>query len=207
MPATESLSPGRNPVSAPLGAKAVYNLLGILMVLFPVSVRAADIGQKVEDFRLEDAAGKPHSLKDYSGNVLVLAFWSFKCPAALAIDDRLTALHTRYSGRGVVLLAVDSNANESKTEIQRNAENLHLPFPILMDVEGVLAQNLGATVTPSVFVIDRSGLLRYKGSLESKEDKGRPSFAEKAIENILSGEAVTDAVTQASGCSIRRKSS
>ena len=197
------------PVFSPVVARALTALvlLGICTAPLPISAQTIDIGQKADDYRLQDTAGKTHSLGDYAGNVLVLAFWSFKCPSALAVNDRLAAMQKTYAAQGVVVLAVDSNANESKEEIQRNSANLHISFPILLDSEGEVAQKLGAAVTPSVFLIDRNGILRYKGSLEGRDEKKRQSAADEALERILAGKAVTNAVTQASGCVIKRKSS
>ncbi len=166
------------------------------------------IGEKVGDFTLPDTAGGTHTLAAYAGKIVVLAFWSFKCPTALAYDDRLAALRTKYAGRGVVLLAVASNSNESKVELQRNAQNLNLAFPILLDSDGTLADRLGATITPSIYVLDRGGILRYRGALDNKgkpSDKNREAYVEDAIDYILAGATVAHPETQASGCSIKRK--
>lgn len=180
------------------------------LAVFSTAANVADIGQKVDDFKLQDTAGNTHTLHGYAGKIVVLAFWSFKCPTALAIDDRLTALQDKYASQGVVVVAVDSNANESGTEIQRNAANLHLSFPILLDLDGELAVKLAATLTPSIYVLDGGGTLRYKGSLDGKEksgDKKHEGSADAAIESILAGRAVSFPVTQASGCNIKRRTS
>ncbi len=169
---------------------------------------AAGIGDKIANFDLQDTAGNRHALSSYSGKVVVLAFWSYKCPTALAYNDRIAALQARNGSRGVVVLAVASNTNETGTEIQRNAANLGLTFPILLDTDAVLADRLGATVTPTLFILDRDGILRYKGALDNKEkpgDKNREAYAEDAIEAILAGRPVAVTETQPSGCSIKRK--
>ena len=183
----------------------ILSVLTAGSVVFPAPVR---IGEKVGDIRLPDTSGKMQSLDSYAGKVVVLAFWSFKCPTALAWNDRLTALQTRYGSQGVVLLAVDSSSNESEVEIRRNAANLNVAFPILVDSEGVVAEKLGATLTPSLCILDRSGILRYRGAWDNREkvgDKKREAYAESAVENILAGQAVANPETQVSGCSIRRR--
>ncbi len=167
------------------------------------------VGEKIGDFKLQDTAGKMHSSAAHAGKIVVLAFWSFKCPTALAYDERLAAIQDKYGSQGAVVLAVASNANESKEELQRNAENLHISFPILLDTDGILADRLGATITPSVFILDRSGVLRYKGALDNREKPGgkkREAYAEDAIDSILAGKPVATPETQATGCSIKRKS-
>jgi peroxiredoxin len=185
-------------------------LLCLAAALSQVFAVAADIGEKIGEFRLQDTAGNIHSLDSYAGKVIVLAFWSFKCPVALACNDRLTALQSKYGNRGVVVLGVASNANESKAEIQRNVSNLNLSFPILLDSDGMVAERLGASHTPSIFILDPGAILRYKGSLDNNKklgDRGREANAEEAIDSILAGQPVAKPETAFFGCSIKRKSS
>jgi len=174
------------------------------------ALSAVQIGQRVGEFQLEDASGKTHSLESYlsSGKVVVLCFWSFKCPVSLAYNRRLAALQEKYRPRGVAVLGIASNANESPAEIERNTANLNLPFPVLIDKDGVVADRLGATHTPQIFVIDRSGVLRYRGALDNNREageSGRTAYAEEALEAVLSGRSAAQPETKAFGCSLKRK--
>ena len=167
----------------------------------------AQIGARPSGFRLIDIDGSAHTLDEYAGKIAVLEFWSFKCPVSLAYDERVAALQSRYRSRGVVVIAVASNKNESPVEVRRNAENLKLPFPVMIDPEGTLAERLGATHTPSVAVLDRDGILRYRGAFDNNRvagDRGRIPYAENALEALLAGRPVPRAETEAYGCSIKR---
>ena len=189
--------------------KGIYLLVALTFAPWgfaPMS-SAWELGAKVADFRLSDTAGNSHSLSSYPGKVLVLALWSFKCPVSLAYDDRLAALQKKYHDQGVVVLAVASNANESAAEIERNVRNLNLPIAVLLDQDGTIAQNLGATHTPSIFILDRGSIVRYQGALDNNKragESGRIAYAEEALDAILAGRAVALPETRAFGCSIRR---
>ena len=170
---------------------------------------AADVGDKVGEFRLADVRGVGHSLSNYSGRIVVLAFWSFKCPVALGYTERIRTLGEKYSGRDVVLLGVASNMNETPAELQRNVANLGLAFPILIDSEGTLAEALGATHTPSVFILDRGGVVRYQGALDNNKrpgDSSRIAHVEEALDALLAGQSVQVRETAPFGCGIRRRS-
>lgn len=65
---------------------------------------AADIGSQIANFQLSDTSEKTHSLNAYSGNVVVLVFWSFKCPVSLAYIDRIEEIRSKYEGKKVVVL-------------------------------------------------------------------------------------------------------
>ncbi len=182
----------------------------LLLWMIPCTFGAGgEIGTKVENFSLPDTEGNTRSLSQYSGRVLMLCFWAFKCPVSLSYDDRLAELLSKYENSGVVVMAVDSNTNESPAEIRANVANLKLPFPILLDSDGSLAEKLKATMTPSVYVIDGKGILRYGGSLDNGKrpgDSGRVAYAEQAIEDILAGREVKTPETRANGCPVRRRS-
>jgi peroxiredoxin len=168
---------------------------------------AAQIGSKVPGFRLKDTGGQAYNLEDYAGKIVILEFWSFKCPVTLAYNDRMAALQAKFRDRGVVFFAVSSNKNESPQEIKGNAENLKLPFPVLLDQDGAAAEAYGATHTPSVVVLDASGTVRYRGAIDNNKrsnESGRVAYVEDALNNLVAGKPVAQPETTAFGCSIRR---
>ena len=189
---------------------AIRRFMGLactaVLALHPVFA-GSQIGERVAGFRLPDSEGRNHSLDEYAGKILVLEFWSFKCPVSLAYDSRYAALQSRYRSRGVSFLAVASNRNESPEEVRRNAQNLKLPFPVLLDQEGLLADRLGATHAPGIVILDGSGILRYRGAIDNNRQVGersRIAYVEQALDAILAGLPVPLAETQPFGCSIRR---
>jgi peroxiredoxin len=181
--------------------------LAVLSVCWFVNPAYTQVGSKSAGFRLTDTAGKTHTLEDYAGKVLVLEFWSFKCSVALAYEERMHAIHSRFHDRGVAFLAVASNKNESSEEIRRNAENLKVPFPVLLDPDGDLAEALDATHTPSMIVLDASGIIRYRGAIDNNKrtgENGRIAYVENALNALLAGQTVSQPETKAFGCTIRR---
>ncbi len=190
--------------------RAAAACLCLILVLtgFSSICPGAQVGMKAATFRLTDDEGKTRSLEDYAGKIVVLEFWSFKCPPSAAYDERMTALDGKYRNRGVVILAVDSNKNEPADEVRLNRAHRKLPFPVLMDEDGTLAGSLGATHTPSVIILDGSGILRYRGAIDNNKHAGerdRIAYVEDALDAILSGHPVPQAETKMSGgCSIKR---
>jgi peroxiredoxin len=187
---------------------AIFFLWICITSLSIQSILAAGIGSKIENFKLPDVAGTIHSLNSYSGKIVVLVFWSFKCPVSLLYDERLNGLKDKYKNSGVVVLGVDSAANETAEEIRANIDNLKITTPMLSDLEGNLAEKFGATQTPGVFVIDGNAILRYRGALDNNRkagEKGRIAYAEDAIDALLAGRDVSTSETKSFGCSIRRK--
>jgi peroxiredoxin len=178
------------------------------MMLCTGAVAGVELGSRLPNFQLKDAFGAARSLESYSGKIVVFVFWSFKCPVSLAYDDRVEKLQAKYTAKGVVVLGVASGANDSADEIRANAANLKIQFPVLLDTEGDLAENLGATHTPDVFILDREAVLRYRGAFDNNKkpgESGRIAYAEDAIEAILAGRAAPVSDTRPFGCSIKRR--
>ena len=185
----------------------VLRIAVALALLAACVARAEQLGEKIAGVELEDSAGRPHALSQYAGKVVVFAFWSFKCPVSLGYDARVAALAEKYRGRGVVVLGVDSNRNESPDEVRRNVENLKLAFPVLVDREGTLAEKLAATHAPSIFILDGGSVLRYRGALDNNKqpgEAGRIAYAEEAIDALLAGRAPARPETREFGCPLRR---
>jgi peroxiredoxin len=189
--------------------RIIILLLWIGMALSSLqSAYPADIGSKIDNFQLPDTEGTIHSFSSYSGKIVALVFWSFKCPVSLFYNERLNALKDKYRNSEVAVLGVDSAANETQAEIFANRDNLNITTPILLDLEGNLAEKVGATRTPSVFVIDGNMILRYRGALDNNRkegEKGRIAYAEDAIDALIAGRAVPALETRPLGCSIRGK--
>jgi len=166
------------------------------------------IGARVGNLQLPDVSGQVHSLQSYAGRIVVLVFWSFKCPVSLSYDGRMTALGHKYAGKQVSVLAVASGANETPEEIRANVANLKIGMPVLLDSDGELAEKLGASHTPSVFILDGDGVVRYKGALDNNKkpgESGRIAYVEDALDALISGAAVALPETKAFGCSIKRR--
>jgi peroxiredoxin len=189
-------------------------LSAALFVLGSASWAAAEyaapsaVGYRLDGFALKDTSGKTHSLRDYQGKFILIVFWSFKCPVMLTYDRRIQELSEQFRDRGVVVLAIDSNADESPEAIRKNAENLALGYPVLLDSDGILAQKLGATQTPSIFILDRDSVVRYEGVVDNGRkpgDRGREAYAQDALEAIVSGRQVQVPETKGAGCTIKRR--
>jgi len=185
-------------------ARVVIMLLLICGTTYPAC--AADIGSPIANFQLSDISGEIRSLRSFSGKVVVLVFWSYKCPVVLAYNSRIEELQKKYRAKGVAVLGVDSGANESAEEIKANIANLQVTFPVLLDSEGNVAEKLGATHAPSVFILDREGILRYKGALDNNKkpgESGRVAYAEDVLDSVLSGRPVSVSETRPFGCIIK----
>lgn len=160
-------------------------------------------GNPAPDFTLPDLDGRPHSLSDYRGKVVVLNFWSAECPWAKRADELIQPMLAEW-GDDAVLLAIGSNANETHEELAKAAAKRNIPI-VLHDSEQVAAKLYGAKTTPHIFLIDQEGILRYQGAFDDvtfRQPDPTRNFLWEAMQAVLEGERPTLPETPSYGCTV-----
>ena len=173
------------------------------------------IGRQIDGFELHDFRGKVHSLGDYDDKqAIVVAFMGTECPLARLYAPRLEDLWQEFGPQGVQFLIIDSNRQDSITELGAFARINKLTFPVLKDPDNAVADLFQAERTPEVFVLDANRAVRYNGRIDDQYGLGsnsgyaRPEIKRRdvavALRELLEGEDVSLAVTRATGCIIGR---
>lgn len=150
--------------------------------------------------------GQTASFSEFKGATTVVVFISTKCPISNAYNERMNALYQDYSVKGVKLLFVNANSNESETEVTEHAKANGFAFHVQKDVGNILADRFGAQATPTAHVIDSTGILRYRGFIDDSTNPARIHVLglRAALDAVITGKPVAVAETKAFGCSIKR---
>jgi thiol-disulfide isomerase/thioredoxin len=154
----------------PLDARA-------LRVRAPLQQRMA--GKPAPEIDATDLdTGKPVRLADFRGKVVVLDFWGYWCGPCTGSMPHLVALHRKFAGRPVAVIALHDQSVQSRADYDRriayarrafwNGEDL--PFRVLLDRPdpdkpadrdpegtGVTCKRYGVVGFPTLFVIDQDG--------------------------------------------------
>ena len=77
-----------------------------------------------------------------------------------------------YEGKGVQFLGIDANQQDGVSQIARFAKDAGVEFPILKDVNNVLADQLGVERTTEVLVLDAERQIRYRGRIDDQYNVG-----------------------------------
>ncbi|HMF11789.1 MAG TPA: redoxin domain-containing protein, partial [Gemmataceae bacterium] len=179
----------------------------------PAAIHPVPLGTVIADFTLRDHRGGERRLAEWRENgLVVIVFLGVDCPLVNRYAERLCELARRYGPRGVAFIGVNANAQDGVRDIARYVRTHGIPFPILKDVGNVLADRLGATRTPEVFVLDQARALCYRGRIDDqfgvgtqKPEPYRRDLAE-ALDELLAGKPVSQPTTDPAGCFIGRVS-
>lgn len=169
------------------------------------SQKPAD-GSTVDNFKLQDVDGVSRALTDLTGkNGAVLVFLSIQCPVVRGYNERIDQIASEYRAKGINFIGINSNATESADAIRKHAGE-HYKFPVLIDKANVLADKLGASVTPEIFYLDPKGVLLYHGAIDNDRSGKNPTeqYVRTAFDATLAGKPIGRKSANAFGCSIKR---
>jgi peroxiredoxin len=164
------------------------------------------LNEPAPEFELSDLQGVPHKLSDYRGRTVIVNFWSAECPHSERTDRYLVSLLEQW-GREVVMLSIAANRNESAQLVAEAAKARGIP-KVLLDAEDRVANLYEALTTPHAFLIDREGILRYRGAVDNITFRQREAthfFVQEAVEALLHGHLPELTETPAYGCVIMRE--
>jgi peroxiredoxin len=172
----------------------------------------ARLGTKINDFSLQDSAGRSWSLADEPAKkAVVIFFLGTECPINNAYQPRLVEIYKEYERKGARFLAINSNSQDTVERVAAHAKKHGLPFPVLKDSDQVIADRFGARRTPEAFVLDGELRVRYQGRIDDQFGIGysRPRatshFLAEAIDEVLAGKTVSRPLTAVEGCLIARQ--
>lgn len=200
---------------------AVVVVAGLGLPSVPTAALAAPaIGQPAPAFAGTDTQGRPVSLADYRGSVVVLEWTNHECPfvGRHYQAGNMQSLQKQAAEDGIVWLTIVSSApgeqgyvngpEADKLTAERGAE----PRAVILDPSGDIGHSYAAKTTPHMFVVDAAGTLVYMGAIDDQprvtgaDPATARNYVKEALASLAAGKPVGTPITQAYGCSIKYKS-
>ena len=169
------------------------------------------VGKPAPDFTGIDVEGKEIKLSDHKGKIVVVEWFSSKCPfCKIHLKEKKTMQNTlaKFAGKDVAWIAVDSNVAEiaKPDEIKSFAKEVGVSYPIIIDADGRIGHSFGAKTTPHMFVIDKTGIIAYEGAIDSDptgKEASATNYVEAALQSLVDGSEVATKYTKSYGCSVK----
>lgn len=186
--------------------KLVLSLTAGLLLAISANAQDFKLGGKVNDFAIQDLKGSPVSYKSLKGDVTVVTFVSVQCPISNDYNDRMSAINTEYSKKGVKFIFLNPNSSESADAVAAHAKQVNFSFPVYKDASNTVADKFGAQVTPESFVMDKTGTIVYHGYIDDARNPSKITNQglKNALDATIAGKTVQQAETKAFGCTIKR---
>ena len=164
------------------------------VLVFSMCLLAGTLG--AQPIQVERSDGSRLTVDNYSEHLATaFVFLSSRSPETRHAVATIRALNDRTRRRGIVFAGIFPNPAESGEEMVRFCQTSGFVFPCYRDPTRTATRNLGATVTPEVFLLDSGAKIIYQGNVQGLE---------KAVDDVISKRPVSVASTAASGTPIDR---
>ena len=121
--------------------------------------RPPRIGSNALDFTVQDGQSKV-TLSQFRGQVLVLNFWATWCPPCIEEMPSLVEMQRRLKSKGVTVLAVSVDVDESAYRQFVKDHNVNLLT--VRDPDQKSSALYGTFKFPETYIVDRNGVIRRK---------------------------------------------
>lgn len=184
-------------------------LIALFAFTISLSISAKGPGDKAEDFSLSGTDGSKYNLTEGLNNSksgVVVIFWSSECPWVQPYNDRINDYVKELNDNGFTVWAVNANNTESIEAVKSHAAKNGYAFPMLKDVNNTVADMLGATRTPEVFMIGKDMTILYHGRISDNRNKSDQTVYDlgNAASEVSLGKEVSVKETKSFGCGIKR---
>lgn len=145
----------------------------------PQPVPGVRVGDLAHDFTLKDLSDRTFSLRDLRGRKVVhVVFWATWCVPCLQEIPMLRTMYDKFRDRGLEVLGVVVNLNQTVPIVKAVARDYKVNYPILFDDDGRMMERYRVSSLPQNFLIGKDGTIRFAGN-------GLPRNYEALLERLL----------------------
>lgn len=184
------------------------------------ALESAVIGKEGPAFELKSSNDEAVKLSDYKGKIVVLEWYNPGCPFVKKHykNGDMQKLQAAHLKDGVVWFLIDSSApgkegylagKELKEQPKKAALTDSPNLKLLVDPTGTVGKAYGALTTPHFFILNKKGILAYKGavdsipSTDSSDIAKATNYVSKALGELKADKAVSETTTKAYGCGVK----
>lgn len=200
---------------------ALMALCGTMFFANRVDAQESCHGEPVPDVETErqqgvllpplvDVAGATLELAELvaSHQLTVLFWYGVSCPCVARYQARIEEIAQRHAPDDVVVIAVDSNADDDVDALTRSIEDRGFVLPIYRDIDAELADLLGVRSTPTVVVLDANAEVVFRGWIDNERQpgqRGREAWLEEALAAAIAGTGGGSTEAPVYGCAVTRR--
>jgi thiol-disulfide isomerase/thioredoxin len=166
-------------------------LIGLALFVLTTSAAAVGVGRKAPEFLgggpWFNTDGKPLTVAGLRGKVVVVEMWTAGCYNCVNTLPFVKQWDARYRQKGLVIVGVHTpefSHERSEQYVQASIAKLGIRYPVVMDNGYKIWQAYNNVYWPTIYIIDKKGIVRYthvgEGAYDESENTIRKLLAEEA---------------------------
>ncbi len=116
-----------------------------------------ELGYLAPPFQLRSLDGKSSSLGEFKEKPLLLHFWATWCGSCVKEFPAFARMAKDFAGEDIQILSISEDGRNAEAKVGAFVEGLGLTFPVLLDLDGRVADAYQSYGVPESFFIDRQG--------------------------------------------------
>lgn len=196
-------------------------LSAIFLIIFQLTLGSqtfAQGGKTISGFSLLNTVDNSQlSLSSFQNKKgIVIIFTSNFCPYSKLYEDRIESLANEFSGKGIQFILINPNnpqasKDDSIEEMAKKANENGYKFPYLADKDQTVANSLGASKTPEVYLLKPEAnnfKVVYSGAIDDNPQVPADvsqEYLKNAINSVLAGKSVSTSSERPTGCMIKKQ--
>lgn len=125
----------------------------------------------------------PLRLAELKGKVVLVEFWTFGCFNCRNVEPHVKTWHEKYADKGLVVVGIhtpESDFERHEKNVRDYVQKEKIPYAVVTDNDFLTWDRYENLAWPTVYLIDKQGVLRYLHIGE-----GKYTQTEKQIEALL----------------------
>ncbi|MDR0408039.1 MAG: TlpA family protein disulfide reductase [Campylobacteraceae bacterium] len=155
--------------------KIVLIAFFMLSLIFAQTGDGVKIGEKSPEISAKDLSGKSVKLDEFEDKVIVVRFWEKGCRHCMMEMPKLQELQDEYKDD---LTVIGINSYNPIEDIKTFQNEYKITFTLLKDDLDITKKRYGVIVVPTTFIIDKSGVVKYKIFGMSSWEKSKEKILE-----------------------------
>jgi peroxiredoxin len=155
------------------------------------TTKAKMLDKPAPAFKAKTPDDKDIALADFKGKVVLLDVWATWCGPCMQAIPAVQRVSEHFKDQPVAVIGInrDKPSDDVGTKVRKALDRKAITFFQAMDQSGEIAKSLGVSALPTMFILDKEGVVRYVHVGSGPDEE---AMLTTAIDKVLKGEKPAD---------------